>query len=110
MLNRRGFLTAAMSAAGAFALDPERALWMPGKRLISVPDFRYIPGRLGSMVRLSAEKKISVSDRIPFPYLHSLPNALLEVGILYDEIRNLGCGIERVTHISGPLLQRLLPR
>lgn len=35
MLNRRGFLTA---LAGAFvAPDPEKLLWVPGKKLISVP-------------------------------------------------------------------------
>lgn len=34
MLNRRGFMGA---LAGALALDPERLLWVPGKKLISVP-------------------------------------------------------------------------
>lgn len=34
MLNRRGFLTALV---GAFVADPERALWVPGKKLISIP-------------------------------------------------------------------------
>ena len=33
-MNRRGFLAA---LAGAFVADPERALWVPGKKLISVP-------------------------------------------------------------------------
>lgn len=33
-MNRRGFLSA---LAGALAIDPERALWAPGKKLISVP-------------------------------------------------------------------------
>ena len=47
-LNRRGFLGA---LAAALVLDPERALWVPGKKLISIPakrdgwvdfDFRYL--------------------------------------------------------------------
>jgi hypothetical protein len=38
-VNRRGFLAAAL---GALAYDPERALWTPGKKLISIP--RTSPG------------------------------------------------------------------
>jgi hypothetical protein len=37
-MNRRAFLA---SLAAALALDPERALWVPGKKLISIPP----PGR-----------------------------------------------------------------
>ncbi len=33
-MNRRGFLAA---LAGAMVLDPERLLWKPGTKLISVP-------------------------------------------------------------------------
>lgn len=36
-MNRRGFLGAAIAAAAGLALDPERALWTPGKKLISIP-------------------------------------------------------------------------
>ncbi len=36
-MNRRAFLAAFTGGAAAFALDPERALWVPGKRVISVP-------------------------------------------------------------------------
>ncbi len=34
MLNRRGFLAA---IAAAVTLDPEKLLWVPGKKLISIP-------------------------------------------------------------------------
>lgn len=34
MTSRRGFLA---SVAAALTLDPERALWVPGKKLISIP-------------------------------------------------------------------------
>lgn len=40
MLNRRGFL--AMLTA-AFVADPERLLWIPGKKLISVPKPYFPP-------------------------------------------------------------------
>ena len=33
-MNRRGFLAA---LAGAFVADPERALWVPGQKVISIP-------------------------------------------------------------------------
>jgi hypothetical protein len=33
-MNRRGLLGAAL---GAFVADPERLLWVPGKKLISIP-------------------------------------------------------------------------
>lgn len=33
-MNRRGFLAALLGTA---VLDPERLLWVPGKRLISIP-------------------------------------------------------------------------
>ena len=34
VMNRRGFLAALMGAA---VLDPERLLWVPGRKLISIP-------------------------------------------------------------------------
>jgi hypothetical protein len=34
--DRRGFLRALGGGFAAFALDPERALWVPGKKLISI--------------------------------------------------------------------------
>ena len=33
-MNRRGFISAMM---GGFVADPERLLWVPGKKLISIP-------------------------------------------------------------------------
>jgi hypothetical protein len=39
LTSRRGFL----AALGAFALDPERLLWQPGARLISIPAPRVLP-------------------------------------------------------------------
>lgn len=35
-MNRRGFLSTLLGGA-AMALDPERLLWVPGKKLISIP-------------------------------------------------------------------------
>ena len=42
-MNRRGFLSSLAAAAGIVALDPERALWLPGKKLISIPKTVHVP-------------------------------------------------------------------
>lgn len=37
-MNRRGFLRGLIAAgAAAISVDPDRLLWVPGKRLISIP-------------------------------------------------------------------------
>ena len=36
-MNRRSFLSALATAASAMALDPERLLWVPGKKTIFIP-------------------------------------------------------------------------
>ncbi len=36
-MNRRGFLGALLGTAAGLALDPEKLLWVPGKKLISIP-------------------------------------------------------------------------
>lgn len=36
-MNRRGFLGALTAAVAGATLDPERLLWEPGKKLISIP-------------------------------------------------------------------------
>lgn len=36
-MNRRGFLGALAAIAATATLDPERLLWVPGKKLISIP-------------------------------------------------------------------------
>jgi len=41
-LNRRGFLGVLATVAAGATLDPERALWVPGAKLISVPAARSV--------------------------------------------------------------------
>jgi len=41
MHTRRAFLGSLAAAAAAFALDPERALWVPGAKTISIPKPGY---------------------------------------------------------------------
>ncbi len=37
MMNRRGFLGGLFGTVAALTLDPEKLLWVPGKKLISIP-------------------------------------------------------------------------
>lgn len=42
-LNRRSFLFGATATiTSAFALDPERLLWVPGKKVISIPNVELV--------------------------------------------------------------------
>ncbi len=54
-MNRRGFLSSLIAGAAALSLDPDCALWVPGKKLISIPKpqpvsddaiFKFIEGRI----------------------------------------------------------------
>lgn len=44
-MNRRGFIGALAGAFGAAAYDPERALWVRGEKLISIPKPRVVVAR-----------------------------------------------------------------
>jgi len=39
-MNRRGFLGAMLGAVAGATLDPERLLWVPGRKVISIPRTR----------------------------------------------------------------------
>ncbi len=41
--SRRGFLTMLAAAVGAATLDPEKLLWVPGRKLISIPKPVVVP-------------------------------------------------------------------
>lgn len=51
MVNRRGFL----AALAGLTLDPERALWVPGKKLISIPAPAKVVKRGGSFKLVAFE-------------------------------------------------------
>ena len=58
-MNRRGFIGAL--AAAAFALDPDRALWIRGAKLISIPAPRLrVPVRMLDMGWLSWDDEFMV--------------------------------------------------
>jgi hypothetical protein len=58
-MNRRGFITTLLAGA---VLDPERLLWTPGKKLISIPPaIPYTP--LVPLNVVEMLKKIRVSGR-----------------------------------------------
>lgn len=41
-MNRRGFLGAMLGAVAGATLDPERLLWVPGRKVYSVPKLRDV--------------------------------------------------------------------
>lgn len=52
-MNRRGFLGILGAAAAGFALDPELALWVPGRKSIFLPPvthFRGVAPNVGQIV------------------------------------------------------------
>jgi hypothetical protein len=48
-MNRRGFLGALLGGAAALALDPEKLLWRPGAKLISIPSSPFDDEHLESV-------------------------------------------------------------
>jgi hypothetical protein len=50
-MNRRGFLSTLAGAAAALTLDPEKLLWVPGKKTISIPS--AVPAELADMFEMS---------------------------------------------------------
>lgn len=42
MMNRRGFIGSLAMATAALVLDPEKLLWVPGKKTISIPKTREL--------------------------------------------------------------------
>lgn len=59
-LNRRGFLGALGAAIAGATLDPERALWIPSRKLISVP------APLGTVSVMTSFGFFTVGDIITF--------------------------------------------
>jgi len=73
-MNRRGFLGALFGGgAAALALDPEKLLWRPGAKLISIPAIR--PPSLKEIIICSTSVidienvKLSMGDYIPSAFV-----------------------------------------
>ena len=59
-MNRRGFF-GLLAGAAALALDPEKALWVPGKKLISIPS-----GGLMTSEKITYEMLAILSRNVEF--------------------------------------------
>jgi hypothetical protein len=68
-MNRRSFLTA---LASALVLDPERLLWVPGQKLISIP-------------KPSKPRYLHIDGQIAFPFYDS-SNGLARWFVMYREM------------------------
>jgi hypothetical protein len=66
-MNRRGFLGSIGAALSVAVLDPERALWVPGRKMISVPK------PCGYAAFMNAQLRAMATDsRITFGQLSAL--------------------------------------
>ena len=54
-MNRRGFLGALLGAAAGLALDPEKLLYVPGKKLISIPNAAITEPTLDEINRITLQ-------------------------------------------------------
>lgn len=94
-MNRRRFLTALLSSTAAVAIDPERLLWVPGRKRISIPTpqiHRYgtmytqkgiiamVPGMAPSQDGIGGYRKMPLIVR---------PTIVTTDPFLFDEAREL---------------------
>lgn len=86
MTTRRSFFSVLAAVAATATLDPERALWVPGKRVISTPS----PVRLATMAETMAAQR-------EFMRPH-LPSLMLQSSALWKRIAD-----------SGPISTRAQP-
>lgn len=69
-MRRRGFLGALGAAIAGATLDPERALWEPGKKLISIPAPRVWPAlNFGDVVTFAGIYAVNPVTREPLEVL-----------------------------------------
>lgn len=71
-MNRRSFFRAALAVGMAAAIDPERLLWEPGKKLISIPKPQPLVGWMGGASVESRYRRGAMSRPIEygFPFHH----------------------------------------
>lgn len=106
MLTRRGFFGTIAAAAAAAAYDPERLLWVPGRKLISIPAIPWEERIMGVMYmpdtklplqgqEIDAHGNIRFRDiHLDWPQLVNRPPALavaeatgMVLNLLGDQIR-----------------------
>ncbi len=92
-MNRRGFL-AALIAGTAF--DPERLLWVPGKKLISIPRPTFIGWDPG------CDDKTVTYQEIWFP-----PDVGQPFAMVARIVNGVFVSFERVEHYPIALINRL---
>ncbi len=72
-MNRRGFIGTLAGFAAACMLDPERALWKPGAKTISIPK-PVIPATWGSMrIEFNVGDEITIEGRYRVNPITRLP-------------------------------------
>ena len=75
-MNRRGFLA---TLAAAFVADPERLLWVPGRKLISIPPKPLYPGGGNRILTIS-----EITNEMLKVLGHNLKLSTRSVNRMYD--------------------------
>ena len=93
-MNRRGFFSVLAGMAATATLDPERLLWVPGKKLISIP--KPIPETWGAGLQFFTEFPERING------LHTVGESLFAMteGGLY-RIHPTGL-FEKIASVIGP--------
>lgn len=64
-MNRRGFLSALLGTGAAMMLDPERLLWVPGAKTISIPaPSCSFPENFNEVLRFQAQIISDLIDQV----------------------------------------------
>jgi hypothetical protein len=73
-MNRRGFLGAIFGGAAISAIDPERLLWQPGNRLISIPRPKPLLLHPGDVVTITGMYDVNPITKLRAVYIEPVTN------------------------------------
>jgi hypothetical protein len=70
-LGRRGFLGLLGGAAAELVFDPERALWVPGKKLISIPAPSEDERILRAIAEITRQQQVIINSFQGLIFVHN---------------------------------------
>ncbi len=107
-MNRRFFLSSAIASVAALAIDPERLLWVPGKKLISIPAPSYgfsVDDFYMRYVELAAKRLAeSVDTQVASTYISYDEGVEVSCAVLFSERDGLLTAIDEVHQKGRPLV------
>ena len=98
-MERRTFLKGLMGAAGIFAMDPERALWVPGEKTIFVPPATVVNPEFagsapflrfydptGQFLRRELRIDVDTNEKIMFEMINSRLRRVPSLGVFCETL------------------------